>query len=167
MSASRLIPTTRATGTSLETGLITPLFRVPVPIFPSDVADPEKGTGVLMVCTFGDATDVDWWREQRTLALAPADRPHRPAESVDFGSPRASRASTPIRPTAATPRSPNKNGQARRASDRRAASRSRTGSATGGAAPLSRRAGGHRPPGQVLREGRSPARVRSRPASGS
>src|SRR5262245_57641597 len=47
---------------------VTPLFRVPVPIFPSPLADPEKGTGILMVCTFGDATDVQWWREQR-LAL--------------------------------------------------------------------------------------------------
>jgi valyl-tRNA synthetase len=44
---------------------VTPLFRVPVPIFPSELADPEKGTGILMVCTFGDATDVQWWREQR------------------------------------------------------------------------------------------------------
>src|SRR5579871_6767640 len=43
---------------------ITPVFRVPVPIFPSELADPEKGTGILMVCTFGDATDVRWWREQ-------------------------------------------------------------------------------------------------------
>ena len=42
---------------------LTPLFRVPVPIFPSEKADPEKGTGILMVCTFGDATDVEWWRE--------------------------------------------------------------------------------------------------------
>ena len=47
---------------------VTPLFRVPVPIFPSELADPEKGTGVLMVCTFGDATDVLWWRDHR-LAL--------------------------------------------------------------------------------------------------
>ncbi|HWO08669.1 MAG TPA: class I tRNA ligase family protein, partial [Polyangiaceae bacterium] len=30
--------------------------------------DPEKGTGILMVCTFGDQTDVTWWREQK-LAL--------------------------------------------------------------------------------------------------
>ncbi|MBW2267372.1 MAG: valine--tRNA ligase [Deltaproteobacteria bacterium] len=43
---------------------ITPLFRVPVPIFPSDKADPEKGTGVLMVCTFGDQTDIEWWRSE-------------------------------------------------------------------------------------------------------
>jgi valyl-tRNA synthetase len=47
---------------------ITPLFKVPVPIFPSELADPTKGTGILMVCTFGDQTDVLWWREQK-LAL--------------------------------------------------------------------------------------------------
>lgn len=40
----------------------TPLFGVPVPIFPTDKADPEKGTGIVMVCTFGDATDVFWWK---------------------------------------------------------------------------------------------------------
>ena len=43
---------------------VTPLFRAPVPIFPSEVADPEKGTGILMVCTFGDQTDVQWWRDE-------------------------------------------------------------------------------------------------------
>jgi valyl-tRNA synthetase len=43
---------------------ITPLFRVPVTIFPSPLVDREKGTGILMVCTFGDATDVQWWREE-------------------------------------------------------------------------------------------------------
>jgi valyl-tRNA synthetase len=37
---------------------------VPVPIFASELVDREKGTGILMVCTFGDATDVQWWREQ-------------------------------------------------------------------------------------------------------
>ncbi|PID58625.1 valine--tRNA ligase [candidate division KSB3 bacterium] len=42
---------------------ITPLFKVPVPIFPSPLADPEKGTGIVMVCTFGDQTDVEWWKE--------------------------------------------------------------------------------------------------------
>ncbi|MBN8614842.1 MAG: valine--tRNA ligase [Deltaproteobacteria bacterium] len=44
---------------------ITPIFRAPVRIFPSELADPKKGTGILMVCTFGDATDVIWWREQK------------------------------------------------------------------------------------------------------
>ncbi len=47
---------------------LTPLFAAPVPIFPSELADPAKGTGILMVCTFGDQTDVHWWREQK-LAL--------------------------------------------------------------------------------------------------
>jgi len=42
---------------------VTPLFQVPVPIMPDPQADPEKGTGIVMVCTFGDQTDVEWWRE--------------------------------------------------------------------------------------------------------
>src|SRR5262249_55208857 len=42
---------------------VTPLFRVPVPIFADERASIEKGTGILMVCTFGDATDVEWWRQ--------------------------------------------------------------------------------------------------------
>ncbi|MCP4004567.1 MAG: valine--tRNA ligase [bacterium] len=41
---------------------ITPLFHAPVPILPADHADPEKGTGILMVCTFGDLMDVDYWK---------------------------------------------------------------------------------------------------------
>jgi len=42
---------------------LTPVFFSKVPIFPSELADPNKGTGILMVCTFGDQTDVHWWRE--------------------------------------------------------------------------------------------------------
>jgi valyl-tRNA synthetase len=42
---------------------VTPLFRMPVPIKAHPLADPEKGTGVAMICTFGDVTDVTWWRE--------------------------------------------------------------------------------------------------------
>ena len=41
---------------------ITPLFHAPVPIMAADHADPEKGTGILMVCTFGDVMDVEWWK---------------------------------------------------------------------------------------------------------
>jgi valyl-tRNA synthetase len=43
--------------------VITPLFGVPVPVRPHALADPDKGTGVAMICTFGDVTDVVWWRE--------------------------------------------------------------------------------------------------------
>jgi valyl-tRNA synthetase len=41
----------------------TPLFGVRVPVKPHPLADPEKGSGVAMICTFGDVTDVVWWRE--------------------------------------------------------------------------------------------------------
>jgi valyl-tRNA synthetase len=41
----------------------TPLFGVPVPIVAHHLADPEKGSGIAMICTFGDTTDVVWWRE--------------------------------------------------------------------------------------------------------
>ncbi len=44
---------------------ITPLFAAEVPIVAHELADPEKGTGVAMICTFGDLTDVTWWRELR------------------------------------------------------------------------------------------------------
>jgi valyl-tRNA synthetase len=45
------------------TDVVTPLFGVPVPVRPHPLADPAKGTGVAMICTFGDITDVTWWRE--------------------------------------------------------------------------------------------------------
>ncbi|MGE3621375.1 MAG: valine--tRNA ligase, partial [Acidimicrobiia bacterium] len=41
----------------------TPLFGVSVPIVAHELADPDKGTGIAMICTFGDTTDVTWWRE--------------------------------------------------------------------------------------------------------
>ena len=42
---------------------MTPLFSVRVPVLAHELAEPDKGTGVAMVCTFGDTTDVVWWRE--------------------------------------------------------------------------------------------------------
>ncbi|MCY4512865.1 MAG: valine--tRNA ligase [Bdellovibrionales bacterium] len=42
-----------------------PLFHGAVPIIPSSHADPEKGTGILMVCTFGDGEDVRFWKEKK------------------------------------------------------------------------------------------------------
>ncbi|SMH29882.1 valine--tRNA ligase [Azospirillum agricola] len=44
---------------------ISPLFQVPVPILADERADPEKGTGIVMCCTFGDTTDIEWWREHK------------------------------------------------------------------------------------------------------
>jgi valyl-tRNA synthetase len=45
------------------TSVLTPLFSVRVPVLPHHLADPEKGSGIAMICTFGDLTDVIWWRE--------------------------------------------------------------------------------------------------------
>ncbi|MBE6449150.1 MAG: valine--tRNA ligase [Alphaproteobacteria bacterium] len=42
---------------------IVPLFDIPVPIVPSEHAEMDKGTGIMMVCTFGDAADVAWWKK--------------------------------------------------------------------------------------------------------
>ena len=63
---------------------ITPLFRAPVPIFASPLVDPSKGTGILMVCTFGDATDVLWWREENLPLRQTIGRDGRMAH-VEFG----------------------------------------------------------------------------------
>jgi valyl-tRNA synthetase len=41
----------------------TPIFDVEVPVVAHHLADPEKGSGIAMICTFGDTTDVTWWRE--------------------------------------------------------------------------------------------------------
>jgi valyl-tRNA synthetase len=43
--------------------VVTPLFGVRVPVKAHTLADPEKGSGIAMICTFGDITDVTWWRE--------------------------------------------------------------------------------------------------------
>ena len=44
------------------TDVVTPLFGVRVPVRAHELADPEKGSGIAMICTFGDVTDVIWWR---------------------------------------------------------------------------------------------------------
>jgi len=45
------------------TTVTTPVFGVQVPVLAHHLADPAKGTGIAMVCTFGDTTDVTWWRD--------------------------------------------------------------------------------------------------------
>ena len=49
----------------LGTTVVSPLFGVEVPVLGHPLADPGKGSGIAMVCTFGDTTDVTWWRELR------------------------------------------------------------------------------------------------------
>jgi valyl-tRNA synthetase len=45
------------------TEVATPLFGARVPVKAHALADPEKGSGIAMICTFGDIADVTWWRE--------------------------------------------------------------------------------------------------------
>jgi valyl-tRNA synthetase len=42
---------------------VTPLFGQRVPVIEDGKVDPEKGTGVVMCCTFGDTTDIEWWQK--------------------------------------------------------------------------------------------------------
>jgi valyl-tRNA synthetase len=48
----------------------TPLFGTEVPVTAHHLADPAKGTGIAMICTFGDTADVTWWRDLH-LAIRP------------------------------------------------------------------------------------------------
>jgi valyl-tRNA synthetase len=68
-----------------ETSVRTPLFGVPIPVKAHHLADPEKGSGIAMICTFGDLTDVVWWRELSlpVRAVIQANGALRP---VTFGS---------------------------------------------------------------------------------
>ncbi len=80
----------------------TPVFGAPVPIHAHHLADPAKGTGLAMICTFGDLTDVTWWRDLqldtrvvigrdgRLVADAPTEvDPKRYAELAGLGINRA------------------------------------------------------------------------------
>ncbi|MFL6100561.1 MAG: valine--tRNA ligase [Actinomycetales bacterium] len=47
------------------TTVSSPLFGVAIPVLAHPAAEPDKGAGIAMCCTFGDLTDVMWWRELR------------------------------------------------------------------------------------------------------
>jgi len=49
----------------------TPLFENKVPILPDEKVNPEKGTGLVMCCTFGDKTDVEWYKKYTSLLSQP------------------------------------------------------------------------------------------------
>jgi valyl-tRNA synthetase len=47
------------------TTVTSPVFGVEIPVMAHPAAEPDKGAGIAMCCTFGDLTDVQWWRELR------------------------------------------------------------------------------------------------------
>ncbi|QGX08260.1 valine--tRNA ligase [Janibacter melonis] len=47
------------------TSVTSPVFGVEIPVVAHPAAEMDKGAGIAMCCTFGDLTDVIWWRELR------------------------------------------------------------------------------------------------------
>ncbi|NYG56513.1 valine--tRNA ligase [Nocardioides perillae] len=76
------------------TTVTSPVFGVEVPVLAHPAAEPDKGAGIAMCCTFGDLTDVTWWRELqlpvrtligrdgRFLRETPAWLAHEPAATA-------------------------------------------------------------------------------------
>jgi len=52
-----------------------PLFEHEVPLLADELVDPAKGTGLVMCCTFGDKTDIAWYKKHRL--------PYRPSVGLD------------------------------------------------------------------------------------
>ena len=66
--------------------VMTPLFRSRIPVRAHPLVEQEKGTGLVMVCTFGDVTDVTWWREL-SLPVRSVVRPDGRLAEVHWGAP--------------------------------------------------------------------------------
>src|SRR5262245_21103214 len=67
------------------TDVVTPLFGARVPVKAHELADPEKGSGIAMICTFGDVTDVVWWRAL-SLPVRAIIQPNGALKPVTWGS---------------------------------------------------------------------------------
>ncbi|HET9702706.1 MAG TPA: valine--tRNA ligase [Vicinamibacterales bacterium] len=68
------------------TDVITPIFGAKVPVMAHSLADPDKGSGIAMICTFGDTTDVTWWRELK-LPVRAIVQPNGTLGPVRWGQP--------------------------------------------------------------------------------
>lgn len=44
---------------------IVPVFNYEVPIISDDKVEQDKGTGLVMCCTFGDKCDIEWWKKHK------------------------------------------------------------------------------------------------------
>ena len=118
-------------------------------VHPHELADPEKGSGIAMICTFGDVTDVVWWRELQlpTRSVVGRERPPPHRDPV-VDRRRRRRRRGRLRRAGRAQR------EAGPAPHRRAARRGRR---------ARRRPQADHPPGEVLREGRAPPRDHHQP----
>jgi len=78
----------------------TPVFGIEVPVLAHHLADPDKGSGIAMICTFGDITDVTWWRELQLPTRNILGRDGRvladPPDVIAGGTPQAQAAYTSL-----------------------------------------------------------------------
>ena len=72
-------------GELLARRAISPLYKVVLPIVADDKVDPEKGTGIVMCCTFGDVTDIQWWRAHKLPLRIIVDRDGRLKGDLPIG----------------------------------------------------------------------------------
>ena len=72
---------------------VVPLFGQRVPVIEDPAADPQKGTGAVMCCTFGDSADVTWWYTHHLPLVEALDRSGRMTQAAgDFAGLTASEA---------------------------------------------------------------------------
>ncbi|MBV9161861.1 MAG: valine--tRNA ligase [Pseudonocardiales bacterium] len=64
---------------------LSPLFDVAVPVVAHELAEPGKGSGIAMICTFGDTTDVIWWRELKLALRVIVDKAGRITHEMPQG----------------------------------------------------------------------------------
>ena len=62
--------------------VVTALCEAHVPLIADELVDMEKGTGLVMCCTFGDQTDVEWWRKHKLPANVILDHAGRISEKI-------------------------------------------------------------------------------------
>ena len=61
---------------------VVPLFGQRVPVIEDPAADPKKGTGAVMCCTFGDSADVTWWYTHHLPLVETLDRSGRMTQAA-------------------------------------------------------------------------------------
>jgi valyl-tRNA synthetase len=66
-----------------NTKAIVPFFNNQVPILPDEDVEQEKGTGLVMCCTFGDIQDIEWWRKHKLNTIECIDL-HGKMKNADF-----------------------------------------------------------------------------------
>ncbi len=62
---------------SIESDTFSQNARIEVPVLADELADPTKGTGAVMCCTFGDSIDVRWWHTHQLPLRAAIGRDGR------------------------------------------------------------------------------------------